>query len=186
MTTGYRPRDRIVTIAAPVGEVVALADMKAHLRVTSSAENDLISGYTMAAVAAVEKYTQRLLSAREITLQLPCLPSGRLPLELPGGAVASVDSVLIDGVEFPGCLAFGHSPALLLPPSDWPSVEGVGYPVTVTYTAGYSVVPLDLIHAVKMIVGSMYEDRENATEAATNMVPISAEYLMGRHRVAPV
>lgn len=186
MTIGWRPRDRVVTPAASVADVVTLSAMKEHLRVYHDDEDLLISDYTRSALEAVEAYTQRFLSPRQVVLQLPSLPSGRCPVELPGGVVSAVSSVVVNDVSISGCVAFGHSPALLVPPSDWPVVELGGYPVTITYTAGYSVPPMDLIQAVKLLCGSMYENHENASTTSLSSVPVSAEYLMGKHRIAPV
>lgn len=186
MTLGWRPRDRVVTPALVTSSVIDLTDMKRHLRVDHDDEDLLISGLTDAAVATVEAHIQRLLSPREVVLQLPGLPCGRDPVELPGGAVQSVASVSISGTDFPGCIAFGSSPALLIPPSDWPVVEAGGYPVTITYTAGYASAPADLVVAVKMICASLYENRQNSSPGSMSPVPVSAEYLMNKHRIAPV
>ena len=73
--------------------------------------------------------------------------------------------------------------AVLVPAADWPSVVGEGYPVTITYVAGFIAVPMDLQHAVKMLVAEMYERRANAVEGPINRAIVSAEYLMEPHRI---
>jgi uncharacterized phiE125 gp8 family phage protein len=186
MTLGWRPRDRVVTPAPPVSPIIGTFEMKQHLRVDHDDDDGLIEGLTAAAVAVVEGYTQRLLSQRQIVMLLPSLPGSRHPVELPGGKVSFIASVTINGAAFDGCIAAGDSPALLVPPRDWPSTELGGYPVTVTYTAGYQVTPPDLLVAVKMVCASLYENRHNSASTTQSPVPISAEYLMQKHRIAPI
>lgn len=181
----YRPRSRIVTSAALAAGVVPLDQMKEHLRVTGIDEDFLIGQYGQAATAAVERWTQRLLTSRQVVLKLQCLPSGQEPIELPGGAVASVTSVVANAVAITGCVALGDSPAALVPAADWPAVTGEGYPVTITYVAGFVAVPMDLQHAVKMLTAEMYERRANAVEGPISRAIVSAEYLMEPHRIWP-
>ena len=179
----YRPRSRIVTTAALAAGIVPIYDLKEHLRVTDGHDDDIIRLYGISATAAVERWTQRLLTSRQVVLKLQCLPSGREPIELPGGAVASVTSVVADLLAITGGVALGDSPAVLVPAADWPSVVGEGYPVTITYVAGFVAVPMDLQHAVKMLVAEMYERRANAVEGPINRAIVSAEYLMEPHRI---
>lgn len=179
----YRPRTRIWTPAALTVGAVSLPDLKAHLRVTSSAEDATITAYGIAATAAVERATQRVLMARAATLSLQELPSSKCPIELPGGTIISLTSVVADAVTITGCTTIGHSPAVLLPATDWPTVTGDGYPVTITYQVGMATIPQDLSHAVKLMVGEMYERRANAIEGPLTHAILSAEYLMAPHRI---
>lgn len=179
----HRPRTRIFTPAALTVGAVSMSDLKAHLRVTSSAEDDAITAYGIAATAAVERWTQRIVMTRAAALSLQELPSGKYPIELPGGSIISLTSVVADAVTITGCTTIGHSPALLLPATDWPTIVGDGYPVTITYQVGMATIPQDLNHAVKLLVGEMYERRANAIEGPLTSAILSAEYLMAPHRI---
>lgn len=179
----YRPRTRIWTPAALSAGIVSLVDLKDHLRVTGNDEDAYITGIGIAATYAVERWTQRLLTVRAATLKLTDLPCSQEPIELPGGTVASVTSVIADGVTITGCTALGDSPALLIPAADWPAVTGEGYPVTITYQVGLAAAPADLAHAVKMIVADMYDARSSTVEGPTSKAMVSAEYLMAPHRI---
>jgi uncharacterized phiE125 gp8 family phage protein len=179
----YRPRTRVWSAAALGSGAVSTADMKAHLRVTGSAEDALIAAYSGAATVAVERWTQRLLTVRQAVMRLTDLPDSHCPIELPGGAVSSVTSVVADGVTISGGTVIGDSPALLIPDSDWPTVIGEGYPVVITYQVGYSAIPMDLIHAVKLIAAEMYEQRSNSVMGTVSRVIVSAEYLMTPYRI---
>jgi len=184
----YRPIDRIWTASDAASGVVSLNMLKdqMYIELDVTEQDGLITSYGDAAVASVEKSTLRLLSSRECTLSLRKLPSGKCPIELPGGMVSSLISVFVDGVEFTGCTAIGHSPALLIPSEDWPEVVGDGYPVTITYVAGYSIVPADLIHSVLMIAAELEQRRTEGFEGALTQALISAEYLMKTYRIMPI
>ena len=179
----YRPRNRIWTPAAMTSAAVSLSDLRDHLRITGTEEDMYVAGLALAATAAVERWTQRLLSVRSATLSLMDLPCGQEPIELPGGTVASVTSVTADGVAVTGCTALGSSPALLIPAADWPAVTGDGYPVAIVYQVGMTTVPQDLVHAVKMIAADMYETRASTVSGPANKALVSAEYLMAPHRI---
>lgn len=181
----FRPRTRIWTLAAMPAGAVSLSDLNDHLRVTSSAEDALVTSFGAAATAAVERWTQRVIVPRQAVLSLPYLPSGNCQVELPGGDVVSLTSVVADGTPITGCTVIGNSPALLLPASDWPSTTGNGYPVTITYQVGMATIPADLIAAIKLLAGEMFVRRTNADEASLVEVPISAEWLMRPHRIWP-
>lgn len=182
----YRPQDRIWTASAPTVAPLSVADLRDHLRVTGDAEDGVIAAMGYAAAAHMEAYTQRLMTPRTCTLLLSDLPSGVEPIELPGGSVVSLTSVVADGVTVTGCSVVGHSPALLIPSTDWPTVTGDGYPVTITYVAGMTVVPFDLRMALKLISADLYENRANSSELALREVPTSAAMLMNMHRIMPI
>lgn len=56
--------------------------------------------------------------------------------------------------------------------------------VIVTFTAGYDVVPADLRHAVLMLVGHLYENREATASTKLERVPFAVESILSRYRVA--
>lgn len=175
-----------MTVAALTTGVVGLAAMRLHLRMdpNDTSEDDQIVACELAAAAAVERHTQRLLVSRAVTLRLPGLPEGRCPVELPGGIVTAVSSVEADGAAISGAVAYGHSPAVLVPASDWPVVTGVGYPVVIQYTAGFATVPADLVAAVKLWSGHLFANRE-AVGAPMSEVPLALQALVAPNRIHP-
>jgi uncharacterized phiE125 gp8 family phage protein len=182
----YRPRNRIWMPAALSASAVSLVDMQEHLRVSDDGDVALINDISIAATAAVEKWTQRLLVRRQVVVKLPGLPIGLCPIELPGGQVGAVETFTAEGVAVTGAAVYGDSPAVLVPSAEWPVVTDKGYPVTITYTVGYLTVPQDLKAAVKLIASDLYERRGHSSEAPLSVVPISAEWLMARHRIMAI
>lgn len=179
----YRPRNRVWSAESFSAGIVPLLELKDHLRVSSESEDLLIVNLGLVATAAVERWTQRLLVQRQAVLRLTALPSGQCPIELPGGQVASISSVIADGATITGCTPLGEAPAVLLPSADWPLVTGTGYPVTITYQAGYTAPPFELSHAVKMIAAELYERRSNGSADPITAVPVNAEALMAPYRI---
>lgn len=177
---------RVASFAPLTDSPVSVGELREHLRVTDTVDDAAINSMGMAAAAHVEKATQRLLAQRVVTLRLSCLPLGRGRVELPGGPVGDVTSVMVDGVSVTGCLAFGDSPAFLFPAQDWPVVAGEVLPVVITYTAGHVTVPDDLKAAMKLIVAELYDQRRQGVDRGMNTAPVSAEYLMARSRIRPI
>ena len=178
----YRPQQRIFMPSAATVAAVSILDLKAHLRVDHDAEDDVIQGMGLAAEALVEQFTQRLLTVRACVLNLPGLPNGLEPVELPGGEVAALTFVTVDGVALSGCSII--APNLLVRSTDWPATVAENYPASVAYTAGFSAIPTALRHAVKVIVADLYETRSSSGPGST--VPFAATALMQPWRVIPI
>jgi uncharacterized phiE125 gp8 family phage protein len=53
-----------------------------------------------------------------------------------------------------------------------------GTAITVTYVAGYTVVPSELTHAIIALVGHWYNNPEAASVIQLNHVPMSLEYII--------
>lgn len=175
---------RFLSIAPLAESVVSLADLKEHCRAYGD-DDDVVASAGLAASEWVEQWTQRLLASRTITMELFGLPMTSHPLELPGGIVTAVASVVAEGDTLTGYTFAGDSPAYLFPATEWPVVDGTGLPVAVTYTAGYTTVPEPLLMAVKLIAAELYDQRRQGTEAQMRNAPVSAEYLMARYRIRP-
>jgi uncharacterized phiE125 gp8 family phage protein len=162
-------------------------ELRAQLRKDETAGNEdaLINSLCLAAQGVVEKMTQRLLTRRSAVLRLTDLPSGKCPIELPGGEVASITSMTADAIAVTGTTFLGDSPALLLPAADWPTVAGDGYPVIITYQVGFATVPEDLKAAIKLLASEMFERRANGEPGTMTEVPVSAQFLMDNWRIRP-
>ena len=157
----------------PAAEPLSLTEAKAHLRVTSTSEDTLITAYVAAARTSAEKYLWRSLITQTITVELECLPSGNDPLLLPGGNVQSITSLKYtdsDGVLTTITDAqeqLNAEPAELTPAytTAWPSARRIPASIQVVYVAGYgdagSDVPEAIRHAMRLMIGDFYLNREN-------------------------
>ncbi|RDI58718.1 head-tail connector protein [Microvirga subterranea] len=158
-----------IQVEGPAVEPVALADMKAHLRVDHDAEDALIEGLTKAARLMVEAASRRLLVEQTWRVALDRWPeTGTLLLPLsPLIAVESITFVDASG----GSIAIPperiDADAMSDPPriavSDPPQPGRARNGIVVTVRAGYGAAPGDvpatLRLAIKIIVARWFENR---------------------------
>lgn len=176
-------------IAPPAAEPVALAEMKAHLKIEHSDEDALIAGFAAAARRAVEARGGLALIAQGWRLTLGRPPQGAIALPrspvfaldgvfllAKGGAAEPVDPTLYD-------YEIGPRGRLVLSGVSWPA-RLVGA-VRVDFTAGWagaSSVPEELKLAVKMLAAHFYENREGAAAERVFATPLAVDALIAPWR----
>ena len=181
-------------VIEPAVEPVSLAEMKAHLRLTSTAEDALLDQLISSARAQVEQETRRALITQSWRLYLDGWPVGRV-VQLPVAPVQRIDQILIfdeDGVphsleETYWRLDKSTSPARIrvkpgagLPSSAVMSIE-------IDFTAGYgaaaSDVSADLRQSVRLLAAHWFEHREAGAELAMASMPLGLDRLLAASRV---
>lgn len=183
----------IVVTVAPAGEPVALADTKAHLRVDGTDDDALIGTQIAAARAHVEAMTGTRLYTQTVTfktdrwsdlLDLPTAPVQSITsvgyVDTAGDAqtlAGTVYAARIDGLEPSLVLKFGQS---------FPPIQDRSQ-ITVTAVVGYgdgTGQPPAIVHAIKLIVGDMYAQRETVSDGSAVSVPVVAgvDALLCNHR----
>jgi uncharacterized phiE125 gp8 family phage protein len=191
---------RIVT-RAPV-LAVSLERAKAHLRVDSTDDDELITAMIGAAVHYAEAYMGRALVDTTLDLVLDTFPAGRKPLLLrrpplieflgvfvadSDGDETEIEGIVVDDVAEPA--------RLIAPDSGWPTGTRAAS-IRIRYRAGYvsydaeasppataGDVPPDIAAAILLYVGSLYQVREDQTPGSMTTVPWSAEMILRQHRV---
>lgn len=187
--------DRLIT--SPAQEPVSLQDIKLHLRIGHSAEDDYLESLIISARSQIESYLGRALITQTRGLYLNSFPRVGCGIEIPNPPLQSISTVqyydssgvlqTIDSENY--FVADKSAPAFIIPVNSysWPSTQ-VGRPqsVIVTYVAGYGdepvSVPYPIKQAIKLIVGYFYENRENNSARA----PRAAEYLVDDYRVVEI
>ena len=158
---------------APATAAVSLADAKRYLRVTHTAENDLITRIISAATGYVEDALGRSLIDTSWTESFQSWPAGGIVLQrCPLDSVTTIKYYDTDDVqqtwssdeyhvftprETAGVIHLGAD-------YTWKSVYlGRPYPIEVEYVAGYGAastdIPAPLVQAVYMIVDHWYRYR---------------------------
>ena len=166
----------------PTSEPITTAEAKSHCRVDHTADDTYIDTLIATARRWCEDYRNTTAFTTTWTLKLDCFPSrdsyygsletGRIDLPMP--PVASVTSVAyIDDngdsqtvsasdytLDNSGTLRASIYPAHGV---TWPSTRAQRGAVTVVYVAGAAAtgaIPPTFKHAVKLLVGHWYENRE--------------------------
>lgn len=155
-----------------------------------------------------ENFLGLSLSLRTLEYALNRFPSmdvdGSVAIELPMGPVLEVESVIIgdassdSSVTSDGTLLFTnfHLDNFVLPSAlwpvggSWPAITGGRNAIRIRYTAGYRVdsfggfeLPKTLAAAILLVLGHLYEHREDTVEKALQSIPLGAEALMRPLRV---
>lgn len=189
---------RLITDAT--AEPIDLADIKAHLRLStaSTAEDALLNSYIKAARYYAENYCKRAFGQQTFQLTLNAFPSSGIELPRPPLSTASTDLSItyvdtsgatqtlgttvytIDHYSEPGRVTTAYD-------NDWPDTRDQANAVQITFKTGYlsSVVPEDVKHWMRLRVGTMYEHRESVAvgESFVNLRKDYVDGLLDRHRV---
>lgn len=183
---------------APTVEPVTLSEAKLHLKIDSDTTDDaLITALITAAREMAENYTGRAFvnqtweatfeqftADENITLRPAPLSSITSITYVDGNGDTQTLSTSVYGADLyktPGeaYLKYGQS---------WPTAREIENSITVTYVSGYgssaSSVPGAVKSAILLIIGHLYEHRENVTVGVTaNDMPQGAYFLLDPYRV---
>jgi uncharacterized phiE125 gp8 family phage protein len=198
--TGSRYRSLVVAQRQAV-QPVSLAEVKQHLRVVDfEGDDQYIVGLIDAAVAWCEDFCDRSFADKQYTVAFDDFPSLRIELPRPPvrlNATAASATVTISYVDSAGTtqtltwaqsgtqqfrLDRDHVPGLVYPLylEDWPNVRLDDKAVQITYLAGYGdpgSVPTPAKHAMKMLCGHWYANRESVGSVGQN-VPMGVDALL--------
>lgn len=183
-------------ITEPATEPITLSEAKAWLRVTSTAEDTLITALIKTARKQVENRTQRALITQEWQLvltssefnQSDLIYIGRIPLQsepsltvgyLTGGAYTEMYAADFE-------VNYQANPAIIRIINK-PSVDNSINAVKITFTAGYgdtaADVPEDIKTAMKYMIGHYYENRQDVvTGTQVNEMPKASEFILEAYR----
>lgn len=178
-----------VTQTALAEQIVTLAELKKHLRVTHALEDTLIEAARQAAIAYVENYCSILLGSYLATGYLRAWQDATFTV----GPVTAVGAVLYDdqgGTErtLPAAQVFYdivRQPAQITF-RDVPSVEEYSLtPIRIGFTVGYAPadIPEPIVSAIKLIVGHLYDMRtDEVTGTITTRVKLGTDALLSNFR----
>ena len=165
----------------PSGEPVSLADAKAFLRVTSDAEDGLISTLITAARTRIETELGLCMLTTGLRETFDAVPDG--PLVLARGPLVGVSAIAVADASgtFNALSAADYLPALgsrpgsiaplnVIWPTPGPPLDGVG----VDYTAGFGADPSDapppLVQAILRLVSHGHDHRSEPDPAPTALI----------------
>lgn len=184
-----------VTVA-PTVEPVTLEEAKLHLRVDddNTTEDDLIESLITVAREHAEAFTNRAFLQQTLRMKMdefPCV------IQLPRPQLISVSSIqYVDTAGVTQTLSASlyrvdsdSDPARITPAygQSWPSTQDITGAVTVTYVAGYgaaaTAVPTGIRQAILMLIGTLYENREDIIAGVSAMeLPLTSRVLLQPYR----
>lgn len=177
----------------PSAEPISVADLKAHLRIDDTDSDSYLATIAAAARSAVESFLQSTILETTWTWTLETFPAQLL---LPKGPLLTTTGLQIDYVDDLGASQTLSSssyrvslgPIGRIEPGyglTWPSTRAQMDAVTVTWKSGYpsiTNVPPEIIHAIRLMAGDLYENRENTVVGVSAMeLPVSARNLLMPH-----
>ena len=184
-----------IVVTPPATEPVTLAEAKAHLRVSGSAEDTLITALIVAARQHVETTTCRSLITQTRRQEWSGFPASRCPLRLPFGPVISItsftyvdsagDTQTLTSSEYIADLVADVPTLRPLVDEPWPDYEYRPASLKVVYEAGYgaaSAVPQTIKQAMFLLIGHWYAMREAVVVGgAATEIPLAANALLADH-----
>ena len=170
---------------------VTLAELKDHCRVDFADDDALLETYKLAAIAHAENFINRPIVDRQVTEAVGCFAE-TIPLKT--AEVQSVDEITYFDAD---------NQAQILDPSAYvlqgftdfdvkiasplPETAPRGDAVRIALSAGMVAVPASLRAAILLIVGTLYEIRENdVTGTIVAQHSMSYNRLLWPHRRIPV
>ena len=186
-------------ITAPAAEPVSTSEAKSHLRVDTTADDTYIGTLITVARQNVESHLRRALISQTWEVVLDAFPAG--VIRLPKPPLAWVTSIkytddegnestyssanyVVDTDTEPGRVVLKSG-------QTWPAVTlAAANGVRVRYVAGYgaagSNVPQAIRQAILLVIGSLYENREDVLVAqgvSIGVLPFGVVALLAPYRI---
>jgi uncharacterized phiE125 gp8 family phage protein len=156
-----------ILVTSPAVEPISLEEMRLHLRLDDTHEDDLVASLIKAARLMLESATRLKFVSQGWRLSIAEVPSGR-SIRVPLAPVLAVEAVrvfgaagvetLVDPVNYR--LRRGSEPALLVFEAGFPDAPGgMEVDLLVGFGPSASDVPEPLRHAARMLVAYWFENR---------------------------
>jgi len=171
----------LTLIQSPSSYPVGLSELKAHLAIDVSSEDDRLNALIAAATELCEVETGRAFVSQSWKLTKKTFPSGKLYFPKP--PLVSVTSVkYYDGDNVQQTFNSGNyyvckstrSQGWIEPVSSWPTTYDRPDAVEITFVCG-GFAAAQVVQAIKIICGSWNEHREGEKD-----IPLAAQRLMNQ------
>ena len=163
--------------------ILTLEECKKHLRVTHLTDDTAIEAYRLSAIAFVERQASTALLPADFKLEASRFADlHTLPVHPVQSIISAVhhDST---GTEVAYTPRFQAGRLRPVQGATWPYENGY---VSVTFEAGHLDPPDDLIAAVKLMLGHLYENRTAVTTGSAVEMPLAIDSLISSHRLLTI
>ena len=188
-------------VIGAVTEPITLAEARLHCRVDADTsdghpDDSLIEMYISVAREYAENFTGLALGKKTIELTLDDFPSDEIELIGPASSVTSIqyydaagDLQTLDASNYE--LDDYSKPSYIYPAYavTWPPVYPMTNAVIITYVTGYAddsdsqPLPFAAKAAILLMVGHLYENREDTTDRSMSNIPNGTDALLRPLRV---
>lgn len=179
-------------LTPPAGEPVALADMKAFLRVETSDEDDIVAALITSASVHVETWTRRALMTQTWRLTLDTWPEeGRIAV-MPAPLQSLVAARVYDAggtarsINVQAFMLDLAGSSLVFTPSALPMPGRLAAGIELDVVAGYGdalAVPEPFKQAIRLLIAHWYENRALVTDGSNVALPHTVAALLAPYRV---
>jgi uncharacterized phiE125 gp8 family phage protein len=184
-----------VLVSYPATLAVSVADLKSHLRIDASTEDSLLTSYIQTATKYAEEYCGRQFITASFKAYLDCWQTGKLYLDWPPlVSVTSVKYIDNNGAEQTWdasnyqVVTSAHRGYIYS--TDSPPHRTQPQAAYIAYNAGYgsaaSSLPFQAIHAIKLLAGNYYENREATAAGQMVEVPFAVTALLDQLAVMEI
>jgi uncharacterized phiE125 gp8 family phage protein len=168
-------------------ELISMEEIKMHLRIDGVEEDAYLSHLLTTARYFVEQYTGLSLVQRTWLYHLDRFPEETIFLYLPHPPIQSITylkyidtdgevKTMTEGKDF--IVDVVSQPARIAPLLCWPQTGSQLNAVTIEYISGWASVPAPIKHAMLLIMGHWYENREAVFTGALDEVPAVSPLLV--------
>lgn len=173
-------------ITAPTVEPLTLAEVKTHLRVNNTLENDLITALITAARQWVEGYTMRPLMTQTLQANYDELNSLEILLnKFPIQSITSVKYIDTNGTE-QTVNSSTYETDLISPIgrillTSIPSYKKTLNAIKIRFVAGYTsadLVPKTYRSAMLLLIAHLYENKQQAQSQTLTEIPFGIRVLL--------
>lgn len=180
-------------ITAPTTYPITLEEAKLHCRIDTAADDALVTALIAAATDVCEQKIGRAIMPQTWEVTLDAFPDYIQLTRVPVTSITSLKYYDLDGVQqtLSGAaysLAqddFGFARVDPVYGTTWPTAQDRLDTVAVRYLAGYAnaaAVPEGIKQWIKLMVSTMYENRETEAQYATHTLAF-ADGLLDRYKV---
>lgn len=184
-------------VSAAAVDPVLVADIKTHLRIDHSSDDSYLTSLITLATKRVENDTHRALITQTLKVIYDSFPGGRL-INLIRSPVQSVthvkyypetgtlttlssDYYRLDSASTPARIILKDGWCW---PTTWDDFNAIEIQFVAGYGASGASVPPEIVHAIKLLVGHYYNNREASTGIAMpQMIADGYEALVGPYRI---
>lgn len=160
-----------------MSDLCQLADVKSYLGISDTNSDTVLSALISQVSAGIESYCNRTFASQSYTERRNGGCGSKLYLM--NGPVTAVASLTVNGQavsaapdDVSGGYVFDSSVLYIRPGGSGPQefYKGVQN-VTVTYTAGFTTIPLDVVHAAIAWVASLFAKRNRVDKKSETLGP---------------